>query len=68
MDKRTEDLCKEVNRFNHSDKYFNPYMNTSDFFQPSSGSIKGELKFLAKKILINLSIAALIIVLFYLFR
>ena len=53
-DKRIEELCKEVDRFNHPDKYFNPYMSASDFFKQSSGSIKGEFKFLVKKILINL--------------
>ena len=68
MDKRTEDLCKEVDRFNHPDKYFNPYMSASDFFKQSSGSIKGELKFLAKKILINLLIAAVLTGLYYIFR
>ena len=68
MDKRTEDLCKEVDRFNHPDKYFNPYMSASDFFKQSSGSIKGELKFLVKKILINLLIVAIIIGIFYIFR
>jgi hypothetical protein len=68
MDKRIEELCKEANRFNHTDKYFNPYMSASDFFKQSSGSIKGELKFLVKKILINLSIVAIIIGIFYIFR
>ena len=68
MDKRIEELCKEVNRFNHPDKYFNPYMSASDFFKQSSGSIKGELKFLAKKILINLLIAAVLTGLYYIFR
>ena len=68
MDKRIEELCKEVNRFNHPDKYFNPYMSASDFFKQSSGSIKGELKFLVKKILINLLIAAVLTGLYYIFR
>jgi hypothetical protein len=68
MDKRIKELCKEVNRFNHPDKYFNPYMSASDFFKQSSGSIKDELKFLAKKILINLLIVAIIISIFYIFR
>jgi hypothetical protein len=68
MDKRIEELCKEVNRFNHTDKYFNPYMNASNFFKQSSGSIKGELKFLAKKILINLLIASVLTGLYYIFR
>jgi hypothetical protein len=68
MDKRVEELCKEVDRFNHPDKYFNPYMSAPDFFKQSSGSIKGELKFLVKKILINLLIVAIIIVIFYIFR
>lgn len=68
MDKRTEDLIKEVDRFNHPDKYFNPYMIAPDFFRESSGTMKGELKFLFKKILINLFIAALIISLYYIFR
>jgi hypothetical protein len=68
MDKRIEELCKEADRFNHPDKYFNPYMSASDFFKQSSGSIKGELKFLAKKILINLLIAAVLTVLYYIFR
>ena len=68
MDKRTEELCKEADRFNHPDKYFNPYMSLSDFFRESSGSIKGELKFLAKKILINLIIVAILICLYYIFR
>jgi hypothetical protein len=68
MDKRIEELCKEANRFNHTDKYFNPYMSASDFFKQSSGSIKGELKFLVKKILINLLIVAIIIGIFYIFR
>jgi hypothetical protein len=68
MDKRIKELCKEVNRFNHPDKYFNPYMSASDFFKQSSGSIKGELKFLVKKVLINLLIVAIIISIFYIFR
>jgi hypothetical protein len=68
MDKRIEELCKEADRFNHTDKYFNPYMSASDFFKQSSGSIKGELKFLVKKILINLSIAAVLTGLYYIFR
>jgi hypothetical protein len=68
MDKRIKELCKEVNRFNHTDKYFNPYMSASDFFKQSSGSIKGELKFLVKKVLINLLIVAIIIGIFYIFR
>ncbi len=68
MDKRTEELCKEVDRFNHPDKYFNPYMSAPDFFRESSGSIKGEFKFLAKKILINLIIVAILIGLYYIFR
>ena len=68
MDKRIEELCREVNKFNHSDKYLNPYMSISDFFKQSSGSTKGELKFLAKKILINLSIAALIVGLYYIIK
>jgi len=68
MDKRIEELCKEVNRFNHTDKYFNPYMKISDFFKQSNGRIKGELKFLVKKILINLSIASLVVGLYYIFR
>ena len=68
MDKRTEELCKEADRFNHPDKYFNPYMSASDFFRESSGSFKGELKFLAKKILINLIIVAIVIGLYYIFR
>jgi hypothetical protein len=67
-DKRIEELCKEADRFNHTDKYFNPYMSASDFFKQSSGSIKGELKFLAKKILINLLIAAVLTSLYYIFR
>ena len=68
MDKRTEDLCKEIDRFNLPDKYFNPYMSASDFFRESSGTLKGELKFLAKKILINLLIVAIVIGLYYIFR
>ena len=68
MDKRIEELCKEANRFNHTDKYFNPYMSASDFFKQSSGSIKGELKYLAKKILINLLIASVLTGLYYIFR
>ena len=68
MDKRTEKLCKEMDRFNHPDKYFNPYMSASDFFRESSGSFKGELKFLMKKILINLTIVAIVIGLYYIFR
>jgi hypothetical protein len=67
-DKRIEELCKEADRFNHPDKYFNPYMSASDFFKQSSGSIKGELKLLVKKILINLSIVVIIIGIFYIFR
>jgi hypothetical protein len=39
-----------------------------NFFEPSSGSFKGELKFLTKKILVNLFIAGIIIGLFYIFR
>lgn len=68
MDKRVEELCKEADRFNHPDKYFNPYMSASDFFNRSSGSFKGELKFLLKKILINLIIVAVIIGLYYIYR
>jgi len=68
MDKRTEELCKEADRFNHPDKYFNPYMSASDFFRESSGTLKGELKFLVKKILINLFIVAIVIGLYYIFR
>ena len=68
MDKRIEELCKEADRFNHPDKYFNPYMSASDFFKQSSGSIKDELKFLVKKVLINLLIVAIIIGIFYIFR
>ena len=68
MDKRIEELCKEVSRFNHPDKYFNPYMSAPDFFRESSGTMKGELKFLAKKILINLLIVAIVIGLYYIFR
>ena len=68
MDKRVEELCKEVERFNHPDKYFNPYMSASDFFKESSGTMKGELKFLFKKILINLLIAAVLTGLYYIFR
>ena len=68
MDKRIEELCKEVNRFNHTDKYFNPHVSASNFFKQSSDGIKGELKFLVKKILINLSIASLLVGLYYIFR
>lgn len=68
MDKRTEELCKEADRFNHTDKYFNPYMSAPDFFESSSGSFKGELKFFVKKILINLLIVAILIGLYYIFR
>jgi len=68
MDKRAQELCKEVDRFNHPDKYFNPYMSASDFFRESSGTLKGELKFLVKKILINLFIVAIVIGLYYIFR
>ena len=68
MDKRIEELCKEADRFNHPDKYFNPYMSASDFFKESSGTMKGELKFLFKKILINLLIAAVLTGLYYIFR
>jgi hypothetical protein len=68
MDKRIEELCKEVDRFNRPDKYFNPYMSAYDFFKQSSGSFKGELKFLVKKILINFLIVAIVIGLFYIFR
>lgn len=67
-DKRIEELCNEADRFNHPDKYFNPYMSASDFFRESSGTLKGELKFLAKKILINLFIVAIVIGLYYIFR
>jgi hypothetical protein len=68
MDKRVEELCKEVDRFNHPDKYFNPYMSAPDFFKQSSGSIKSELKFLVKKILFNLLIVAIMIGIYYIFR
>ncbi len=68
MDKRTEELCKEVDRFNHPDKYFNPYMSAPDFFRESSGTFTGEFKFLAKKILINLIIVAILIGIYYIFR
>lgn len=39
-----------------------------NFFEPSSGSFKGELKFLIKKILINLFIVTIIVGLYYIFR
>jgi hypothetical protein len=39
-----------------------------NFFVLSSGNFKNELKFVTKKILINLFIAAIMIGLFYLFR
>jgi len=39
-----------------------------NFFEPSSGSLKGELKFLTKKILINLFIVAIVIGIYYIFR
>jgi len=39
-----------------------------NFFEPSDGSFKGELKFLTKKILINLFIAGITIGLYYIFR
>jgi hypothetical protein len=68
MDKRTEELCKEIDRFNHPDKYFNPYMSAYDFFKQSSGSFKGELKFLLKKILVNFLIVSIVIGLYYIFR
>jgi hypothetical protein len=68
MDKRIEELCKEADRFNHPDKYFNPYMSASDFFKQSSGSFKGELKFLLKKILVNFLIVSIVIGLYYIFR
>ena len=68
MDKRTEDLCKEIDRFNLPDKYFNPYMSAPDFFESSSGSLKGELKFFVKKIIVNLFIAAILFGLYYYFR
>jgi hypothetical protein len=68
MDKRIEELCKEVERFNHPDRYFNPYMSAYDFFNKSSGSFKSELKSLTKKILINLSIVVIVIGLYYIFR
>jgi len=68
MDKRIQELCKEVDRFNHTDKYFNPYMSASDFFRESSGTLKGEIKFLVKKILVNFSIVAIVIGLYYIFR
>jgi len=68
MDKRTLELCKEVDRFNHTDKYFNPYMSASDFFRESSCTLKDELKFLVKNILVNFSIVAIVIGLYYIFR
>lgn len=69
MDKRTEDLYKEIDRFNRPDKYINTYMRVLEFiFRQSSGSMKGELKFLFKKILINLFIFSIIISLYYIFR
>ena len=67
-DKRLEELCKEADKFNHPDKYFNPYMSAYDFFRESSGTLRGEFKFLAKKILINLSIVAIVIGIYYIFR
>ena len=39
-----------------------------NFFEPSSGSFNGELKFLTKKILINLMIVGIVIGLYYIFR
>lgn len=39
-----------------------------NFFESSSGNFKGELKFLTKKILINLFIAAMMVGVCYLFR
>jgi hypothetical protein len=67
MDKREEELCKEVERFNQPDRYFNPYMSAYDFFNKSSNSFKVEFKLLIKKFLINLSIVAIVIGLYYIF-
>lgn len=66
--KRIEEFCKEVERFNQPDRHFNPYMSSYKLCNESINGFKSELKSLAKKILINLSIVAIVIGLYYIFR
>jgi hypothetical protein len=66
--KRIEEFCKEVERFNQPDRHFNPYMSSYNLCNESISGFKSELKSLAKKILINLSIVAIVIGLYYIFR
>ena len=66
--KRIEEFCKEVERFNQPDRHFNPYMSSYKLCNESISGFKSELKSLAKKILINLSIVAIVIGLYYIFR
>ena len=66
--KKIEEFCKEVERFNQPDRHFNPYMSSYKLCNESISGFKSELKSLAKKILINLSIVAIVIGLYYIFR
>ena len=68
MDKKTEELCKEIERFNQPDRHFNPYMSSYNLCNESISGFKSELKSLGKKILIYLIIVAIFIGLYYIFR
>ena len=66
--KRIEEFCKEVERFNQSDRHFNPYMSSYNLCNESISGFKSELKSLTKKFLISVSIVAIVIGLYYIFR
>jgi hypothetical protein len=66
--KRIEEFCKEVERFNQPDRHFNPYMSSYNLCNESISGFKSELKFLGKKILIYLIIVVIFIGLYYIFR
>ena len=66
--KRIEEFCKEVERFNQPDRHFNPYMSSYNLCNESIGGFKSELKSLTKKFLISVSIVAIVIGLYYIFR
>ena len=66
--KRIEEFCKEVERFNQPDRHFNPYMSSYNLCNESISGFKSELKSLTKKFLISVSIVAIVIGLYYIFR
>ena len=66
--KRIEEFCKEVERFNQPDRHFNPYMSSYKLCNESISGFKSELKSLTKKFLISVSIVAIVIGLYYIFR